>query len=626
VVTTLAVILGFQQAIIADRPQLKIDDVLSKESIRPQGKWYEARVPDTLDLAERARLALRSLTNNLDPEDYYAVTTVSFDKSPRVHSPNWDITPKNARTLPTLRVMCGSDYGIDVEYDLMRTLLSAISEDGQMYYPVTASKLKGTSYPQSNAIAIFAMLHFHARDGNPEWLRWIDLLAKGIRDVAIEIEDRAFFPMQAGIDRHGQWKVLVPTGQKLLYDPTVEPTIDAMGYEGAARAEANRVVSVLARHYALTGDKESLEMARKILRFILKPSIWSENADEKRYPGYEHGIWRGHFHNGTQGLNALLDMAVVDDNDWLKEFCREYYEHTRRNGIVRMGWFPAWSLPEISGNRPADLGDVTEPCALGDFVLDAIRLSDAGLGDYWDDVEYTVRNHLVEQQVCDLDKLCKVAGVDEASEGRALLGRYVGTFTNGSVTHLTTMSAGQCCAANGAQGLYYAWHGITRFEEGVATVNLFLNRASPWMDIDSYLPFEGKVVLHNKQARTAIVRIPGWVNKDKVRCTIVRNDHAGEAGKEIRPPRFGNRLVLEGLSPGDAIAIEFPQRIWIDEYTIHGEKYEVVFKGSTILDVNPRPKGNVYGYYNRIHYRSNVAPMKIVKRFASQSLIPLGTY
>ena len=27
--------------------------------------------------------------------------------------------------------------------------------------------------------------------------------------------------------------------------------------------------------------------------------------------------------------------------------------------------------------------------------------------------------------------------------------------------------------------------------------NLLLNRASPWMDIDSYIPYEGKVVLKN---------------------------------------------------------------------------------------------------------------------------------
>ena len=51
-----------------------------------------------------------------------------------------------------------------------------------------------------------------------------------------------------------------------------------------------------------------------------------------------------------------------------------------------------------------------------------------------------------------------------------------------------------CCTANGAVGLYYAWHGITRFDQssGTATVNLLLNRAAPWLDVDSWLPYEGR--------------------------------------------------------------------------------------------------------------------------------------
>jgi len=606
---------------------LKVDDVLKKEPMKPTGEWYEATVPDTLDLVDRAQSALHCLINNLDPDNHYAVNYVTFDATPTIGALNWDISPKNARTIPTLRVMTGSEYGLDVEYNLMKTILEAIDEDGQLYYPIKASKPKGTSYPQTNATTIFAMRHFYARDGNPLWLKWIDHLSKGIRDVAIEVEDRAFYPMQAGIDRNGVWQVLVPEGQEPLYDPEVEPEIDAMGYEGAARAEANRLISVLARHYEMFGDEESLEMARKVMNFVLKPSIWSENSDEKRYPGYEHGIWRGHFHNGTQGLVPFIDLAVIEDNDWLKQFAREYYDHIRRNGIVRMGWFPAWSLPEISGDRPSNLGEITEPCALGDFVLDAVLMTDAGLGEYWDDAEYTIRNHLVEQQICDLRMLCEFSGVpaDASSTGRALLKQYLGSWTNGTVTELFTKSSGQCCAVNGAQGLYYAWHGITRFQDGVATVNLFLNRGSPWMDIDSYLPYEGKVVLHNKQARTALVRIPGWVQKDKVQCSIKRASKP-DVAEVVTPPRFGSRLVFEGLAPGDEITLEFPQRVWIDHYTIDGKKYKITFKGSTIIDIEPRQSGKVYAYYKREKYKLDKAPMKTIKRFVSDKVIPLGTY
>ena len=44
-----------------------------------------------------------------------------------------------------------------------------------------------------------------------------------------------------------------------------------------------------------------------------------------------------------------------------------------------------------------------------------------------------------------------------------------------------------CCPGNGNQALYHAWEAIVRCKEGNAQVHLLLNRASPWLDIDSYL-------------------------------------------------------------------------------------------------------------------------------------------
>src|SRR5207237_7515357 len=52
---------------------LRPEDVLDQEKMRPRGKFVEATVPDTLDLAERARLSVNNLTHNVDPEDYYYV-------------------------------------------------------------------------------------------------------------------------------------------------------------------------------------------------------------------------------------------------------------------------------------------------------------------------------------------------------------------------------------------------------------------------------------------------------------------------------------------------------------------------------------------------------------------------
>ena len=78
-------------------------------------------------------------------------------------------------------------------------------------------------------------------------------------------------------------------------------------------------------------------------------------------------------------------------------------------------------------------------------------------------------------------------------------------------------SVNGCCTGNGVRALYHAWEGITRFAEGVATVNLFLNRAAPLV-VESHLPYAGRVVLRNKQAHTAIVRIPNWGGAQSASC------------------------------------------------------------------------------------------------------------
>ena len=92
-------------------------------------------------------------------------------------------------------------------------------------------------------------------------------------------------------------------------------------------------------------------------------------------------------------------------------------------------------------------------------------------------------------------------------------------------------------------GLFYAWDGIVRHQDGTAQINLLLNRASPWLDIDSHLPYEGKVVREEQGGRvrfSCVFRF-GWTAK---RCAAV----VGQ--KEIRTPWFGNRLRFTELQTG----------------------------------------------------------------------------
>jgi hypothetical protein len=182
-----------------------------------------------------------------------------------------------------------------------------------------------------------------------------------------------------------------------------------------------------------------------------------------------------------------------------------------------------------------------------------------------------------------------------------------------------------CCSANGAIGLYYAWHGITRFDVSsrTATVNLLLNRAADWLDIDSYLPYQGKVVLHNKKARAALVRVPYWVPPADIKCFL--ND------KAVTPFMAGRYLVFEDLRPsgglgagGEAIRIEFPVPTAVERHTIGSRQYTLTFRGSTLVDITPREDNPAkLQYYLRESLKANQAPMRQVKRFVADRVLPL---
>jgi len=45
---------------------------------------------------------------------------------------------------------------------------------------------------------------------------------------------------------------------------------------------------------------------------------------------------------------------------------------------------------------------------------------------------------------------------------------YIGGFGEASPTGKPPEMYG-CCSANTPMGMYYAWHGITRFDDGIAT-------------------------------------------------------------------------------------------------------------------------------------------------------------
>ena len=108
---------------------IRPDAPLPPQSLR-RGVRSEAWTPATLDLAERARLAVNGMVEPTDPEaDYRVYWKASFRFNPPVmyhDGSDTGITLKFLEATPRMRIMCGSEQGIHVEDRWREVLLRMI--------------------------------------------------------------------------------------------------------------------------------------------------------------------------------------------------------------------------------------------------------------------------------------------------------------------------------------------------------------------------------------------------------------------------------------------------------------------------------------------------------------------
>jgi hypothetical protein len=178
----------------------------------------------------------------------------------------------------------------------------------------------------------------------------------------------------------------------------------------------------------------------------------------------------------------------------------------------------------------------------------------------------------------------------------------------------------QCCTANGTLGLYYAWEGALREDGDCATVNLLLNRGGKLVDVESHLPYEGRVVIRNRAASRVTVRIPAWVPRRDVRLRV--------AGVDRPLDWVGNYLVAGDLNPGDTVEVSFPVRETTARYTMNAhteaeQVYTLTLRGSTVVDIAPRilHPTRLQLYQREALKKAGPAPVRKVQRFVAERVV-----
>src|ERR1043166_4527357 len=119
--------------------EANLEKVLTSERFTPKGEYYDATVPDTLDLAERARLSVHGLTSFLNPNQAYAPygqgwfnVRVPYLTSKLVGgsdsgAPNWG---KIAEALMMTRAMSGSQENLDLDGKTFKGMVAGMPDVG----------------------------------------------------------------------------------------------------------------------------------------------------------------------------------------------------------------------------------------------------------------------------------------------------------------------------------------------------------------------------------------------------------------------------------------------------------------------------------------------------------------
>lgn len=583
-----------------------------------RGKRYEGIVPDTLDLQERAKLAVNGLTGPTDPNaDYEIYWWVRFGHNPPVmsHDFNDHVQCKFLEALPLMRIISGSNLNLHIEKRWMEVALAMLGQDGMSYWPLIGRPWAlndiwyGENIPDRpeapfptviyDGRLISAMCIWYLLNKNKVWKGCVEKKVKGLIDITIDKGEYAYFDI-LGIYLYKERRrdVSIPQGEVGC----------AMAWPLLSLVHAYRVFSF----------EPALKLADKLAHFLrYEDHQFGPNGD---FLGAEHWSlkYHTHFHAHTYILLALLEYAVLTNNREIMEFVRRGYEYAKFMGEPYTGFFP-----EMISSR---LKQTSETCQVADMIALGIKLTNAGVGDYFDDVDRWVRNQFAENQLTNVDWVETMAKREryEVKEGPELnyervAERNLGAFAGwpsandwqGNHERGRPSSIMHCCTGNGTRTIYYIWENILDYDNGKLKINLLLNRASKWADINSHIPYTGQVDVKLKQEVNLSIRIPEWVKPEEVKVRV---------NGTIRKLSFAGRYAKVGkVEPGDLITFTFPIFERTENIFIEKQKYSIICKGNEIVQIDP--VGQCCPFYQRAHYRKNQIQWRKVERFVSDKLI-----
>ena len=531
------------------------------------GSQDESHLPDTLDLANRAKLAINAITRCTDAKEEYAVYFyTNLYRNPPTMIRKIPLYGKFMEGLALARLMTGDNLNQHVDGVWEQAFLRVLNNQN----PVLTGPEGGRQ------LAWMAIQYKTTKE--PTWKDLGERAIHRILEAASHRDDYCYLPY----DSEGR----MPTGWGA--------TFQGWTLQGVTQ------------FYNATGSSTALELAGKLARYLKNHAevidasgrfLARHGASIPYSPASVFGPAL-HFHHNGNTMEALMEYAMASGEVEFSTFVKISYEYARAlaDASSRIGFFP-----EYIDDWPDDRNLVDcEACCVVDMLLTALWLTKAGVGDYWDDIDRYLRNQFAEMQMTSADWISQMTdelrpgpiGVDEVEVREPE--RCVGSFAGWSTANDFYAGAGNgimhCCTGNGARALYYLWDNMLELEKGELRLHLLLNRVAPWAEVISFIPHRGRVDLRIRQdcARVSI-RIPEWITAQhsSLCCRINGSPH--------KPIWEGRYIILPGRVSGDTIQITFPIPERTVEEKIGNVRYTLTLRGNNVIEISP--PGNNYPFY-----------------------------
>ncbi len=537
-----------------------------------------AQTPDTLDLVERARYAINAITRSTNPESEYAVYfTGVLHRNPPTLSGEIPLYGKFMEGLAFMRIMTSGDSGASTQSKDFNRHVDRVWRDAFLRR-LNEQKPVLTGPEGGRQLAWLAIQYRQTKDSM--WKELGEAAIQRALNAAVHQDDYCYFPHDA--------------------EGTM-PTSWAATYQGWT-------LQGVTQFYMATESEAALELAGKLARY-LKDHAGVFDTNGRFLARHDESIPLSppsrlgpalHFHHNGNAMEALTEYAWASGEPEFGKFVKKCYEYARSlsDSSPLIGFFQ-----EYIDDWPDHRGVIDcETCCVVDMLLTALWMTKAGVGDYWDDIDRYLRNQFAEMQMTSSDWLTRMnegLPYQPAGEGEIAMGspdRWVGTFAGWATANdFFAIGAGpgimHCCTGNGSRALYYLWENMLEFNEGELRLHLLLNRKSPWAEVRSYVPYQGKVELKVKEAcENIVVRAPEWVksSSDPLSCQV---------NGSPRNLSWNGRYVNIGkASPGDTVELTFPISERTVEETVGGVNHTLVIRGNNVISISP--PGKNYPFYD----------------------------